>query len=66
MYRKHFALTQHPFGPEIAPEDLFPSATSRELETRLAHLWYWGSMPATIACWAVSTWCVAVVRLGKA
>jgi type II secretory pathway predicted ATPase ExeA len=38
MYRKHFALTQHPFGPEIAPEDLFPSASSRELETRLAHL----------------------------
>jgi len=38
MYRKHFALTQHPFGPEIAPEDLFPSATSRELDTRLAHL----------------------------
>jgi general secretion pathway protein A len=38
MYRKHFALTQHPFGPEVAPEDLFPSAASRELETRLAHL----------------------------
>jgi hypothetical protein len=38
MYRKHFALTQHPFGPEIAPQDLFPSAGSRELETRLAHL----------------------------
>jgi len=38
MYRKHFALTQHPFSPEIAPEDLFPSASSRELETRLAHL----------------------------
>jgi len=38
MYRKHFALTQHPFGPEIAPEDLFPSTTSRELDIRLAHL----------------------------
>jgi general secretion pathway protein A len=38
MYRKHFALTQHPFGPEVAPDDLFPSASSRELETRLAHL----------------------------
>ena len=38
MYRKHFALTHHPFGPEIAPEDLFPYASSRELDTRLAHL----------------------------
>ena len=38
MYRKHFALAQHPFGPEIAPEDLFPSTTSRECDIRLAHL----------------------------
>ena len=38
MYRKHFALTQHPFGHEIAPEDLFPSTSSRELEVRLTHL----------------------------
>src|SRR5216683_3012390 len=38
MYRKHFALTQHPFGSEIAPEDLFPSTSSRELDVRLAHL----------------------------
>jgi len=38
MYRKHFALTHHPFGHEIAPEDLFPSTSSRELEVRLAHL----------------------------
>ncbi len=38
MYRKHFALTQHPFGHEIAPEDLFPSTSSRELDVRLAHL----------------------------
>src|SRR2546428_4005570 len=38
MYRTHFALTQHPFGPEIAPEDLFPSTSSRELDIRLAHL----------------------------
>src|SRR5260370_11487125 len=38
MYRKHFALTLHPFGPEIAPEDLFPSTTSRELDIRLAYL----------------------------
>jgi type II secretory pathway predicted ATPase ExeA len=38
MYRKHFALTQHPFSPEIAPDDLFPSATARELDVRLTHL----------------------------
>jgi general secretion pathway protein A len=38
MYRKHFALTQHPFGHEIAPEDLFPSTSSRELDVRLTHL----------------------------
>lgn len=36
MYRKHFALTRHPFGNEI--ESLFPSAASKELEARLAHL----------------------------
>lgn len=38
MYRKHFALTRHPFGNEIEPEDLFPSQGSQELEVRLAHL----------------------------
>ncbi len=38
MYRKHFGLTQHPFGNEIEPEDLFPTASSTELEVRLAHL----------------------------
>ena len=38
MYRKHFAFTRHPFGQEIAPDDLFPSASSRELDVRLAHL----------------------------
>ena len=38
MYRKHFALTRHPFGQEIAPDELFPSASSRELDVRLAHL----------------------------
>ena len=38
MYRKHFALTRHPFGQEIAADDLFPSASSRELDVRLAHL----------------------------
>lgn len=38
MYRKHFGLTQHPFSNEIEPEDLFPAASSKELEVRLAHL----------------------------
>jgi type II secretory pathway predicted ATPase ExeA len=31
-------LTRHPFGQEIAPDELFPSASSRELDVRLAHL----------------------------
>ena len=38
MYRKHFALTRHPFGQEIAPDELFLSASTRELDVRLAHL----------------------------
>lgn len=38
MYRKHFALTRHPFGKDLPPEELFVSAGSRELETRLGHL----------------------------
>lgn len=38
MYRKHFALTRHPFGQEIVPDELFPSASNRELDVRLAHL----------------------------
>ena len=38
MYRKHFGLTQHPFSNEIEPEDLFPTAASKELDVRLAHL----------------------------
>lgn len=38
MYRKHFGLTRHPFSNEIEPEDLFPTASAAELETRLAHL----------------------------
>ena len=38
MYRKHFGLSRHPFAKEIEPEDLFPSAGSRELEARLGHL----------------------------
>jgi general secretion pathway protein A len=38
MYRKHFTLTRHPFGQEIAPDELFLSASTRELDVRLAHL----------------------------
>jgi general secretion pathway protein A len=38
MYRKHFGLTRHPFGKDLAPEELFPSVATRELEIRLAHL----------------------------
>jgi type II secretory pathway predicted ATPase ExeA len=38
MYRKHFALTRHPFDKDLAPEDLFPSASLAELGARLRHL----------------------------
>jgi type II secretory pathway predicted ATPase ExeA len=38
MYRKHFGLNRHPFGKEIEPDDLFPSAAGQELGARLAHL----------------------------
>jgi len=38
MYRKHFALTRHPFDKDIAPDDLFPSASLVELGARLKHL----------------------------
>jgi general secretion pathway protein A len=38
MYRVHFGLTQHPFGNEIEPEDLFQTVASKELEVRLTHL----------------------------
>jgi type II secretory pathway predicted ATPase ExeA len=38
MYRKHFALTRHPFTKDLPPEDLFVSEAARELETRLKHL----------------------------
>ena len=38
MYRKYFGLTRHPFGRDLAPEELFVSAAHRELEIRLGHL----------------------------
>jgi len=38
MYRKHFGLTKLPFTKELPVEDLFPSASARELEVRLNHL----------------------------
>lgn len=38
MYRKHFALTRHPFSNEIDGDHLFPSRSMTELETRLKYL----------------------------
>lgn len=38
MYRKHFALTRHPFTKDIAPDELFLSASAREWEVRLRYL----------------------------
>jgi len=38
MYRKHFALTRHPFTNEIDVDELFPSKAMKELEARLKYL----------------------------
>jgi type II secretory pathway predicted ATPase ExeA len=38
MYRKHFALTRHPFDKDLAADDLFASASLAELSARLKHL----------------------------
>lgn len=38
MYRKHFALTRHPFDKELAADELFESAALAELGARLRHL----------------------------
>ena len=38
MYRKHFALTRHPFDQELAADDLSESASLAELGARLRHL----------------------------
>jgi type II secretory pathway predicted ATPase ExeA len=38
MYRKHFALTRHPFDKDLAADDLFASASLAELGARLRHL----------------------------
>jgi type II secretory pathway predicted ATPase ExeA len=38
VYRKHFGFTRHPFGNEIEPDTMFPSASSAELHARLTHL----------------------------
>lgn len=37
MYRQFFGLLRHPFGKEIAPDELFASASLAELEVRLEH-----------------------------
>lgn len=38
MYRKHFGLTRHPFGKDIAADDLYMSTGAREWEVRLRYL----------------------------
>lgn len=38
MYRKHFALTRHPFDKDLTADDLFESASLEELTARLRHL----------------------------
>lgn len=38
MYRKHFALTRHPFEKDLEPDDLFETDALRELTVRLEHL----------------------------
>ena len=38
MYRKHFALTHHPFDKQIAADDLFETQALKELTVRLKHL----------------------------
>ncbi len=38
MYRRHFALTRHPFAKDLAAEDLFISASAKEWEVRLLYL----------------------------
>jgi type II secretory pathway predicted ATPase ExeA len=38
MYRKHFALTRHPFEKDLAPDDLFETASLSELTVRFTHL----------------------------
>jgi len=38
MYRKHFALTRHPFDKDLAADDLYESAALAELHARLRHL----------------------------
>lgn len=38
MYKKHFALTRHPFDKDLKPNELFASASAKELEARLHYL----------------------------
>ncbi|HEX7479103.1 MAG TPA: ATP-binding protein, partial [Polyangiales bacterium] len=38
MYRKHFALTRHPFEKQVEPDDLFEATSLTELSIRLKHL----------------------------
>ena len=38
MYRKVFGLTRHPFEKDLKPDELFSSASAKELEARLKYL----------------------------
>jgi general secretion pathway protein A len=38
MYTKHFGFNGYPFGHEIAPDEMYASASMRELGSRLGHL----------------------------
>jgi general secretion pathway protein A len=38
VYRKHFALSRHPFAKDLPIEDLFASSAASELEVRLRYL----------------------------
>jgi type II secretory pathway predicted ATPase ExeA len=38
VYKTHFALTRHPFDKDLKPNDLFASASAKELEARLHYL----------------------------
>jgi general secretion pathway protein A len=38
MYLKHFALLGYPFGPDIPPDEMYPSTAMAESTVRLGHL----------------------------
>jgi len=38
MFQKHFAMTRDPFGKSLAPDELFESASGKEMEARVRFL----------------------------